>query len=74
MKTTVEIADGLLREAKAVARKRHTTLRELLEEGLRLELERRRQPRKPFRLKDGSFAWSTRIAAIRRGTSLPLPH
>lgn len=55
MKTTVEIADGLLQEAKAVAHEQKITLRELIEDGLRLALEQKRKPKKPFRLKDGSF-------------------
>jgi len=38
MKTTVEIADGLLREAKKRAVDEHKSLRALIEEGLRLRL------------------------------------
>jgi hypothetical protein len=44
VKTTIDIADGLLREAKDLARRQRTTLRALLEEGLRHVLERRRRP------------------------------
>ena len=53
MKTTVEIAEDLLQRAKAVAHKERTTLRALLEEGLRWALARRRK-RSGFRLEDAS--------------------
>jgi hypothetical protein len=53
MKTTIEIADALLVEAKRVAAERHTTLRALVETGLRATLAEER-PRKPFKLKDMS--------------------
>jgi hypothetical protein len=52
VKTTVEIADSLLDEAKACAKARRIPLRELIEEGLRTVVQR--APRKPFRLRDGS--------------------
>ncbi|WP_229811096.1 type II toxin-antitoxin system VapB family antitoxin [Streptosporangium pseudovulgare] len=41
MKTTVDIADGLLQEARQLARSEGTTLRALVEEGLRSVLARR---------------------------------
>jgi hypothetical protein len=41
MKTTIDIADGLLTEAKAYARSEGTTLRALVEEGLRSVLDQR---------------------------------
>ncbi len=54
MKTTVEISDPLLDQARRVAAQERTTLRALLEEGLRLALESRRESR-PFKLRDASF-------------------
>lgn len=42
MKTTVEISDALLTEARTVAAREKTTLRALLDEGLRLALRQRR--------------------------------
>jgi hypothetical protein len=53
MKTTVEIADDLLRQAKTVAVTERTTLRALLEEGLRWALAKRRR-RGRFKLRDAS--------------------
>lgn len=43
MKTTVELPDELLREVKETARAAHITMRELLIDSLRSELDRRRQ-------------------------------
>jgi hypothetical protein len=53
MKTTVEISDPLLEEAKREAHRLGTTLRELIERGLRREIDERKQA-KPFKLRDGS--------------------
>lgn len=44
MKTTVELSDQLARDAKAFARAHGLTLRELIERGLRYELQRRKAP------------------------------
>lgn len=52
MKTTVEISDTLLAEAKALAAREHTTLRALIERGLR-DLLRERQGG-GYRLEDAS--------------------
>jgi len=50
MKTTVDIADPVLREARKVAAREGTTLRSLIEEGLRRVLaDKRRKSR--FRLR-----------------------
>lgn len=54
MKTTVEIADALGAEAKRVAAEEGTTLRALIEAGLRLVLEERRK-KGAFELRDASF-------------------
>lgn len=51
MKTTVDIADPLFRQAKVEAEKNGSTLRNLIEDGLRAVLEKRRAvSAKPFRL------------------------
>lgn len=54
MKTTIEIADALLREAKSIASRDHTTLRALVEEGLRRIVEERNRGR-GFRMRRASF-------------------
>jgi len=54
MKTTLDLPDSLLAEAKAIARARHLTLRQLMEEGLRAAMDRHRQPAPSFRLRDTS--------------------
>ena len=54
MKTTVEIPDPIAEEARAVARRDKTTLRALIETGLRQVLHERRRKTK-FRLRDASF-------------------
>ncbi len=54
MKTTVEIASPLLAQAKRVAARDGTTLRALIEEGLRRVLEEQRSMPPRFVLRDGS--------------------
>jgi Bacterial antitoxin of type II TA system, VapB len=54
MKTTLDISDPLLREARKVAARDGTTLRALVEQGLRrIVAEKQRRPR--FRLRKASF-------------------
>ena len=54
MRTTVEISDALLDEAKRLASRESSTLRELIEEGLRRSIDDRRK-RKGFRLRRASY-------------------
>jgi len=51
MKTTIELGDSLLAEAKRVAAERNTTLRALVEAGLREVLGEHRRAAAPFRLR-----------------------
>ena len=46
MKTTIELPDDLLERGKAVARRENSTLKALIEEGLRLALRERTRSRK----------------------------
>jgi hypothetical protein len=50
MKTTIDLPDGLLERAKSMAAKHNTTLKSLIEEGLRWVLSRSRHER--FTLRD----------------------
>ena len=56
MKTTVEISDSLFVTAKAAAKARGLTFRDLIEEGLRSVVQNKRGSRKRFRLRDGSVS------------------
>jgi hypothetical protein len=68
MKTTVDIADALLLDAKREAQRSGVTLRELIEAGLRRILEERvAAERKPFKLKDGRDFRSRLHPDIRPG-------
>ena len=52
MKTTIEIPEDLLKEAKAVAAAEGVTLRSLIEEGLRRVLSVRRKKTEQFVLRE----------------------
>ena len=54
MKTTLDIPDPLLREARKLAARERMTLRALVEQGLRhIVTEKKRRP--PFHLRKASF-------------------
>jgi hypothetical protein len=54
MKTTVEISDSLLRQARKLAEREGITLRAVIERGLHTVVEQKRQAA-PFRLRRASF-------------------
>ena len=55
MKSTIDIADQLLAEAKQAAAREGTTLRALVEAGLRQVLRERQARHAPFALRRASF-------------------
>jgi hypothetical protein len=65
MKTTVDLADDLLRAAKRTAANRGTTLRDLIERGLRHEIAE--QPDAAYTLVDASFTGSGTQPGIDEG-------
>jgi hypothetical protein len=54
MKTTVHIPNTLLEEARKIANQEQTTIKALIEEGLRLTIESRKHKAK-FRLRKATF-------------------
>jgi hypothetical protein len=55
MKTTVQIPDSLFKEVQRVAREEHTTMKELIETGLRRVIAGHRQQRQRFVLRRATF-------------------
>ena len=55
MPTSVEIPDALLRRVRSVARKRRTTLRAIVLEGLRKVVDQQPREMPPYTLGDASF-------------------
>ena len=55
MKTTLDISDSLLREARKLAARERTTLRALVEQGLRQVVGAKKRRRPAFRLRKASF-------------------
>jgi hypothetical protein len=66
MKTTIELSDALLADARRVADRDGTTLRALVEEGLRSAIARRKSKAR-FRLSDGSFGGAGLQAPFSEG-------
>ena len=71
MKTTLDLADPLFHAAKALAAQQKTTLRALVEEGLRLVMEQRKKSAvKPYKYQDfsvkgeGTFSDASKWADI----------
>jgi CRISPR/Cas system-associated protein Csm6 len=54
MKTTIQIPDSLFEEARKLAHRERTTLKSLVEQGLRKVISERKR-RKRFRLRKASF-------------------
>lgn len=67
MKTTIDVSDALFSSAKALAQQRQTTLRALVEEGLRRVLSDSQAKAKPaFKLRDASVRGKEMLIADPR--------
>ncbi len=55
MKTTIEIADSLLKETKKLAARERTTVRALVESGLRQVLAQKKSRSGDYHLRDATF-------------------
>jgi len=67
MKTTVEISPALLARAKKLAAQRQTTLRALIEAGLRHVLATERKPRTRYKLPDARVNGQGLQPGVREG-------
>jgi hypothetical protein len=65
MKTTIEISDALLTEARALANKQGRTLRELVEAGLRHVVAEQRSKQRKFTLRNASVGGNGLQAGLR---------
>jgi hypothetical protein len=66
VKITVQMSEDLLQQARGVAHQQQTTLRALLEEGLRQVLRGRRR-QAGFRLADGSVSGKGVLPGVTEG-------
>ena len=66
MKTTVELSDSLLAEARRVARREGLTLKAMIELGLRRALAERKH-RRDFSLRDASVPGEGLAAEVKAG-------
>ena len=66
MKTTIDIPDSLFKQARRYAETRRTTLKALVEQGLRTVLAESREPA-TFQLADGSVGGNGLTPEFRNG-------
>jgi hypothetical protein len=74
MKTTVDIAETMLKEAKLIAAREGTTLKALVEEGLRHVLEEREKQKTGFRLRDGRYGSGGGVEGIDINDWMSMKH
>jgi hypothetical protein len=67
MKTTIELPEDLLERAKAMALREQTTLKSLIEEGLRWMLSKRERTVERFTLRDAGVTGEGVVDGITEG-------
>ena len=65
MKATIEISDALLSEARLLAAGEGTTLRQLVEVGLRHAVGQRKRQSEPFKLRDAAFGGNGLVKELK---------
>jgi len=74
VKTTVDIADSMLKEAKLIAAREGTTLRALVEEGLRHVINEREKQKTGFRLRDCRYGSGGGVEGIDINDWMSMKH
>jgi hypothetical protein len=74
VKTTVDIAEAVLREAKLIAAREGTTLKALVEEGLRHVIDERAKEQTGFRLRDLRYGDSVGAPGIDPNDWMSIKH
>ena len=74
VKTTVDIAEAMLREAKLIAAREGTTLKALVEEGLRHVVDERQRQKTGFRLRDVRYGNSVGAPGIDPNDWMSIKH
>ncbi|HEU4703473.1 MAG TPA: hypothetical protein VFS37_13400 [Conexibacter sp.] len=74
MKTTVDIAEAMLREAKLIAAREGTTLKALVEEGLRHVIDERSKQTTGFRLRDCRYGSGGGVEGIDINDWMSMKH
>jgi hypothetical protein len=69
MKTTFDLPDPLLDQIRAIAAARNTTVKALIEQGMRKVIAEAGQPVQPFKLKDCSVGGNG-LSPFARGLSM----
>ena len=74
VKTTVDIAEVMLKEAKLIAAREGTTLKALVEEGLRHVIDQREEQKAGFRLRDVRYGDSVGAPGIDPNDWMSIKH